>query len=36
MRMFALTGKNWILTAIVLILSIVPVPINLVSQLKPI
>ena len=33
MRMFALTGKNWILTLIVLVLSIVPVPINLVNAL---
>ena len=31
MRMFALTGKNWILTCVVVILSIVPIPINLVS-----
>ncbi|KAM5541393.1 hypothetical protein V8D89_004947 [Ganoderma adspersum] len=30
MRMFALTGKNCILTVIVLVLSIVPVPINLI------
>ncbi len=31
MRMFALTGKNWTLTLMVLVLSIVPVPINMVS-----
>ena len=32
MRMFALTGKNWTLTLIVFVLSIVPIPINCVSH----
>ncbi|KAM5541386.1 hypothetical protein V8D89_004940 [Ganoderma adspersum] len=31
MRMFALTGKNWTLTLIVLVLSVVPIPINMIA-----
>ncbi|KAM5541400.1 hypothetical protein V8D89_004954 [Ganoderma adspersum] len=33
MRTFALTGENWTLTSVALVLSVVPVSINLVSSL---